>query len=116
MVSYESTEKVLFSADAFGKFGALDADEDWACEARRYYFNIVGKYGAQAAALLKKAAGLDIQKICPLHGQFFRKTLPIILVNIRFGAATKQKMMVYLLPMHPFMEIRQKQRKNLMKC
>ena len=75
MVSYESTEKVLFSADAFGKFGALDADEDWACEARRYYFNIVGKYGAQAAALLKKAAGLDIQKICPLHGPILQENL-----------------------------------------
>ena len=116
MVSYESTEKVLFSADAFGKFGALDADEDWACEARRYYFNIVGKYGAQAAALLKKAAGLDIQKICPLHGPILQETLPIILVNIKFGAATKQKMTVYLLPMHLFMEIQQKQRKNLVKC
>lgn len=70
MVSYESTEKLLFSADAFGKFGALDvADEDdWACEARRYYINIVGKYGVQAQALLKKAAGLDIAKILPLHG------------------------------------------------
>ena len=75
MVSYESTEKVLFSADAFGKFGALDADEDWACEARRYYFNIVGKYGAQAAALLKKAAGLNIQKICPLHGPILQENL-----------------------------------------
>ena len=68
MVSYESSEKILFSADAFGKFGTLDTDEDWACEARRYYFNIVGKYGAQAQALLKKAAGLDIEKICALHG------------------------------------------------
>ncbi len=68
MVAYESTEKVLFSADAFGKFGALDADEAWTCEARRYYFNIVGKYGMQVQALLKKAAGLDIQIICPLHG------------------------------------------------
>jgi flavorubredoxin len=68
MVTYESAEKVLFSADGFGKFGALDADEDWACEARRYYFNIVGKYGAPVQALLKKAAALDIQKILPLHG------------------------------------------------
>lgn len=68
MVAYESTDKVLFSADAFGKFGALDADEAWTCEARRYYFNIVGKYGVQVQALLKKAAGLDIQIICPLHG------------------------------------------------
>lgn len=75
MVEYEATEKVLFSADAFGKFGALDTDEDWACEARRYYFNIVGKYGAQAAALLKKAAGLDIEKICPLHGPILQENL-----------------------------------------
>lgn len=75
MVEYESSEKVLFSADAFGKFGALDTDEDWACEARRYYFNIVGKYGAQASALLKKAAGLDIQTICPLHGPILKENL-----------------------------------------
>lgn len=68
MVTYEQSEKILFSADSFGKFGALDADEDWACEARRYYFNIVGKYGAQVQALLKKAAALDIEKIFPLHG------------------------------------------------
>lgn len=68
MVAYESTEKILFSADGFGKFGALDADEDWACEARRYYFNICGKYGVQVQALLKKAAALDIKTICPLHG------------------------------------------------
>jgi flavorubredoxin len=75
MVSYEKTEKILFSADAFGKFGALDADEDWACEARRYYFNICGKYGAQVQALLKKAAALDIQTICPLHGPILSENL-----------------------------------------
>lgn len=75
MVEYETTEKVLFSADAFGKFGTLDTEEDWACEARRYYFNIVGKYGVQAAALLKKAAGLDIEKICPLHGPILQENL-----------------------------------------
>ncbi len=75
MVSYESSEKVLFSADAFGKFGTLDTEEDWACEARRYYFNIVGKYGVQAGALLKKAAGLDIQTICPLHGPILKENL-----------------------------------------
>ena len=68
MVTYESFEKILFSADGFGKFGALDAEEDWACEARRYYFNIVGKYGVQVQALLKKAAALEIAMICPLHG------------------------------------------------
>ena len=65
---YEKTEKILFSADAFGKFGALSTEEDWACEARRYYFNIVGKYGMQVQALLKKASVLDIRMICPLHG------------------------------------------------
>ena len=68
MVTYLDTDKVLFSADGFGKFGALDAKEDWDCEARRYYFGIVGKYGAQVQALLKKAAALDIDTICPLHG------------------------------------------------
>lgn len=68
MVEYEESEKILFSADGFGKFGALAHDEDWACEARRYYFNIVGKYGAPVQALLKKASALDIRTICPLHG------------------------------------------------
>lgn len=75
MVAYEQSEKVLFSADGFGKFGALDADEAWTCEARRYYFNIVGKYGAQVQALLKKAAALDIQIICPLHGPILKENL-----------------------------------------
>lgn len=75
MVSYEQSEKILFSADGFGKFGALDAEEDWACEARRYYFNIVGKYGAQVQALLKKAATLDIAMICPLHGPILKENL-----------------------------------------
>ncbi len=75
MVTYESSEKVFFSADGFGKFGALDTEEDWACEARRYYFNIVGKYGAQVQALLKKAAALDIQIICPLHGPILKENL-----------------------------------------
>ena len=75
MMSYESQEKVLFSADAFGKFGTLDTDEDWACEARRYYFNIVGKYGAPVQALLKKTSTLDIQKILPLHGPVLTENL-----------------------------------------
>ncbi len=75
IVTYESTEKVLFSADGFGKFGALDADEDWACKARRYYIGIVGKYGAQVQALLKKAATLDIKTICPLHGPILKENL-----------------------------------------
>lgn len=75
MVTYESSEKVLFSADGFGKFGALDAEEDWACEARRYYFNIVGKYGPQVQALLKKAAALEIAAICPLHGPILKENL-----------------------------------------
>ncbi len=68
IVTYDNIDKVLFSADGFGKFGALDTDEDWTCEARRYYFGIVGKYGAQVQTLLKKASALDIQMICPLHG------------------------------------------------
>ncbi|MBE6655727.1 MAG: MBL fold metallo-hydrolase [Ruminococcaceae bacterium] len=75
IVTYDSYDKVLFSADGFGKFGALDADEDWACEARRYYIGIVGKYGAQVQALLKKAAGLEIEKICPLHGPVLTENL-----------------------------------------
>lgn len=77
MMTYDSKDKILFSADAFGKFGALDTDEDWACEARRYYMNIVGKYGAQVQAALKKAAALDIAAICPLHG-------PVIKENIAY--------------------------------
>lgn len=75
MVTYDDVDKTLFSADAFGKFGALDVEEDWACEARRYYIGIVGKYGMQVQALLKKAAGLDIQKICPLHGPVLTEDL-----------------------------------------
>ncbi len=75
MVTYEKRGKILFSADGFGKFGSLDTDEDWTCEARRYYFNIVGKYGAQVQALLKKAKNLDIQMICPLHGPILKENL-----------------------------------------
>ncbi len=75
MVTYEQSEKVLFSADGFGKFGALSIEDTWACEARRYYFNIVGKYGAQVQALLKKAATLDISMICPLHGPILKEDL-----------------------------------------
>lgn len=77
MVTYEETEKVLFSADGFGKFGTRDADEDWTCEARRYYFNICGKYGMQVQRLLQKAAGLDIHTICPLHG-------PVLMENLEY--------------------------------
>lgn len=76
MVEYETTEKILFSADGFGKFGALSTEEDWTCEARRYYFNIVGKYGSPVQTLLKKAATLDIQTICPLHGPILKENLP----------------------------------------
>ena len=75
IVTYDSTDKVLFSADAFSKFGTTDTDEDWACEARRYYIGIVGKYGAQVQTLLKKAAALDIQTICPLHGPVLNENL-----------------------------------------
>ncbi len=75
IVTYDAYDKVLFSADGFGKFGALDVEEDWACEARRYYIGIVGKYGVQVQNLLKKAAGLDIQTICPLHGPILKENL-----------------------------------------
>lgn len=75
MVTYDKLDKVLFAADGFGKFGTIDTDEDWTCEARRYYFNIVGKYGMQVQALLKKAATLDIQIICPLHGPILKEDL-----------------------------------------
>ncbi len=75
MMSYETSEKILFSADGFGKFGALDTDEDWACEARRYYFNIVGKYGAQVQMVLKKLAGAEVNAICPLHGPILKENL-----------------------------------------
>ena len=79
MMTYDSTDKVLFSADAFGKFGALDADEDWACEARRYYFGIVGKYGVQVQAVLKKLSGITVDIICPLHGPVLNDNLPYYL-------------------------------------
>lgn len=75
IVTYDTADKVFFSADGFGKFGALDAEEDWACEARRYYIGIVGKYGAPVQTLLKKAAALDIEKICPLHGPVLTENL-----------------------------------------
>ena len=75
MVTYEQTEKILFTADAFGKFGTLDTKEDWTCEARRYYFNIVGKYGLQVQSLLKKLSGLDVKTICPLHGPILKENL-----------------------------------------
>ena len=87
MVTYEKKEKVLFSADGFGKFGALDTDEDWACEARRYYFNIVGKYGAQVQALLKKAAGLDIAVIAPLHGPVLTENLAYYMDKYRIWSS-----------------------------
>ena len=93
MVSYDSADKVLFSADGFGKFGALDADEPWDSEARRYYLGIVGKYGAQVQALLKKAAALDIAKICPLHGEVLDKDLAnyISLYNIWSSYAVEKE-------------------------
>lgn len=76
MVTYDAKDKILFTADAFGKFGALDVEDDWACEARRYYFGIVGKYGVQVQALLKKVAALDVQTICSLHGPVLKENLP----------------------------------------
>ena len=99
MVTYDACDKVLFSADGFGKFGALDVEEDWACEARRYYFGIVGKYGAQVQALLKKAAALDIQTICPLHGPILKENLGyyLNLYNIwsSYGVETEGVLICY---------------------
>lgn len=99
MMTYDSHDKVLFSADGFGKFGALDADEDWACEARRYYFGIVGKYGKQVQVVLKKAAGLEIEKICPLHGPVLSENLDyyINLYNIwsSYGVESEGIMIAY---------------------
>ena len=99
IVTYDSKDKVLFSADGFGKFGALDADEDWACEARRYYIGIVGKYGAQVQSLLKKAASLDIEIICPLHGPVLSENLGyyIDLYNTwsSYGVETEGIMIAY---------------------
>ncbi len=87
MVTYEKKEKILFSADGFGKFGTLDTEEDWACEARRYYFNIVGKYGMQVQALLKKAAGLEINTICPLHGPVLNENLDYYIDKYRIWSS-----------------------------
>lgn len=99
MVTYDSKDKILFSADAFGKFGALDGEEDWACEARRYYFGIVGKYGAQVQALLKKAVTLDIEKICPLHGPILTENLGYYLDLYQtwssYGVETEGVMIAY---------------------
>lgn len=99
MVTYDSKDKILFSADAFGKFGALDVEEDWACEARRYYFGIVGKYGAQVQALLKKAVTLDIEKICPLHGPILKENLGYYLDLYQtwssYGVETEGVMIAY---------------------
>ena len=99
IVTYDTCDKVLFSADAFGKFGALDAEEDWACEARRYYFGIVGKYGMQVQTLLKKAGSLDIQTICPLHGPILTENLEyyLNLYNIwsSYGVETEGIMIAY---------------------
>ncbi len=99
IVTYDSYDKVLFSADGFGKFGALDVEEDWACEARRYYFGIVGKYGMQVQSLLKKAAGLDIRTICPLHGPVLKENLDYYLnlyqIWSSYGVETEGIMIAY---------------------
>lgn len=87
MVTYEKQEKILFSADGFGKFGTLDTDEGWTCEARRYYFNIVGKYGMQVQALLKKAEGLEIEMICPLHGPVLKEDLSYYIDKYRIWSS-----------------------------
>lgn len=91
MMTYEATEKILFAADGFGKFGALDAEEEWADEARRYYIGIVGKYGPQVQAVLKKAAGLDIQTICSLHGPVLKENLGFYLENMIGGLPISRK-------------------------
>lgn len=99
IVTYDSTDKVLFSADAFGKFGALDVEEDWDCEARRYYFGIVGKYGKQAENLLKAAEGLDIQTICALHGPILKENLEHYIGQYKtwssYGVETEGVMIAY---------------------
>lgn len=99
IVTYDSTDKVLFSADGFGKFGALDVEEDWACEARRYYIGIIGKYGAQVQALLEKVAGLQIEMICPLHGPVLKENLGYYLnlydIWSSYGAESEGVMIAY---------------------
>ena len=103
MVTYDSTEKVLFSADGFGKFGALDAEEEWAEEAARYYLNIVGKYGVQVQGLLKKASGLDIRMICPLHGYIIRKDFEKYLAAYTaWGTYTAEEQGVLVLYASPY--------------
>ena len=116
IMTYDSYAKVFFSADAFGKFGALDVEEDWACEARRYYFGIVGKYGAQVQALLKKAAGLDIQTICPLHGPVLNENLTSIGTCIRHGLLMSRKIKACSLPILPSMEIQRKLLNYWLRC
>lgn len=108
MVTYESKEKVLFSADGFGKFGALDADEDWACEARRYYFNICGKYGVQVQALLKKQLSLILRKSVRYTVLFLLKISVIILTFMTSGASMSRRLTVYLSLIVQFMAIPKK--------
>lgn len=108
MVTYESKEKVLFSADGFGKFGALDTDEDWACEARRYYFNICGKYGVQVQALLKKQLSLILRKSVRYTALFLPKISVIILTFMTSGASMSRRLTVYLSLIVQFMAIPKK--------
>ena len=108
MVSYEQTEKVLFSADAFGKFGAVGTDEPWPEEARRYFINIVGKYGAPVQTLLKKAAALDIATICPLHGPVLQGDLTPYLHLYNTWSSYQRKPGVCSLPMPPFTATRRR--------
>ena len=118
MVTYEKSEKVLFSADGFGKFGALSLteNEDWACEARRYYFNIVGKYGMPVQTLLKKAAGLDIETICPLHGPVLKENLGYYIGLYDTWSSMSRRIKACLLRMHRSMAIRRRQLKSLQTC
>ena len=116
MVTYDSTDKVLFSADAFGKFGTTDADEGWSCEARRYYFNIVGKYGKQVQALLKKAGALEIKTICPLHGPVLTDTIPEVLAYTTLGRHINLKTRACLSLAHQFTETQCRRQRNLKSC
>lgn len=116
IVTYDSTDKVLFSADGFGKFGALDVEEDWADEARRYYIGIVGKYGAQVQALLKKAAALDIAIICPLHGPVLNENLGYYLDKYNtHGRPTRSRTRALSSPTPPSTAIRKKLWRSLPK-
>lgn len=108
IVTYDTCDKVLFSADGFGKFGALDVEEPWDDESRRYFIGIVGKYGMQVQKLLKKAAALDIQTICPLHGPVLKEIWDIICICMISGLPTSRRRMVLSSPTHLSTDIQKK--------